>query len=113
MYDLDVKEEADKILGLKLLEYTPKETTISEEVTALIQTRDEARTNKNFAESDRLRKEIEDLGYEVEDSKEGTKVRRLRLSIQLWPPQGSGTAFGAFILRLTGIFWTLTLTLIL
>lgn len=61
----------DKVLGLEL---GKTETEISTEVQDLIAAREKARAEKNFAESDRLRDEIEKLGYIVEDSKEGMRV---------------------------------------
>ena len=47
-----------------------------EEIEALIAQRNEARRNRNFAESDRLRKELLDRGILIEDTREGTKWRR-------------------------------------
>jgi cysteinyl-tRNA synthetase len=38
--------------------------------------RDQARAQKDFIKSDELRKQLEDLGYEVEDTKEGTKLHK-------------------------------------
>lgn len=44
-------------------------------VEALINARLEARTNKNWAESDRIRDELKDMGVIIEDSKDGTTWR--------------------------------------
>ncbi|TSC80634.1 MAG: cysteinyl-tRNA synthetase [Candidatus Peregrinibacteria bacterium Gr01-1014_25] len=52
------------------------EEVISSHVQALIQERQQARDAKNFAESDRLRKAIEEAGYEVRDGKEGQVVKK-------------------------------------
>ena len=38
--------------------------------------RDEARQNKNWAESDRLRDMLMEKGYIVKDTKEGTEVKK-------------------------------------
>jgi hypothetical protein len=46
----------------------------SDEVIALAEERLSARTNKNWAESDRLREAISALGWTVQDSKEGYKL---------------------------------------
>jgi hypothetical protein len=46
------------------------------EVVAIAEQRFTARTNKNWAESDRLRDEIAALGWTVQDSKEGYKLVR-------------------------------------
>ena len=43
----------------------------SEEVLALLEQRQQARANKDFAESDRLRDQISSLGWTVQDSKAG------------------------------------------
>ncbi len=46
------------------------------DVQSLIDARAQARTEKNFAESDRLRDKMADQGYEVKDTADGQKVRR-------------------------------------
>jgi cysteinyl-tRNA synthetase len=46
------------------------------EIETLVAQRNEARRNRNFAESDRLRKELLDRGILIEDTREGTKWRR-------------------------------------
>ena len=52
------------------------EAKIPVDILHLAQQRDDARAAKNFAESDRLRDELQKMGYEVRDSKEGTKVKK-------------------------------------
>lgn len=49
---------------------------VPEEVLQLAEQRDRARAEKNWTESDRLRDEIEKLGWKVEDTPSGTKVRK-------------------------------------
>jgi cysteinyl-tRNA synthetase len=44
------------------------------EALELVEKRKDARTRKDFAESDRLRDEITALGWTVQDSKEGQKL---------------------------------------
>lgn len=67
----------DEILGLDIKKnLKKKKITLPKNITALVQQRDEARKNKQWAESDRLRVELENLGYLVEDTKEGTKVKK-------------------------------------
>jgi cysteinyl-tRNA synthetase len=46
------------------------------EIDSLVAQRNEARRTRNFAESDRLRKELLDRGILIEDTREGTKWRR-------------------------------------
>jgi len=47
-----------------------------DEIESLIAQRNEARRNRNFAESDRIRVELLDRGIVIEDTREGTKWRR-------------------------------------
>jgi len=64
----------DQVLGLKL--DTLVEQVIPEEIKLLAKDRDLARKAKNFSESDRLRAQLEDKGYVVEDGADGTRVYR-------------------------------------
>jgi cysteinyl-tRNA synthetase len=47
-----------------------------DEIESLIARRNEARRNRDFALSDQLRKELQDRGVLIEDTREGTKWRR-------------------------------------
>lgn len=67
----------NSVLGFTLP--TTSQNTLPQEVSALIAERDTARENKNFSLSDELRKKIESLGYTLEDSAEGTRVKKLHL----------------------------------
>ena len=49
---------------------------LPEEIQALVNQRNEARTNKNWNESDRIRDILIEKGYLVKDSKEGTIVEK-------------------------------------
>jgi cysteinyl-tRNA synthetase len=49
---------------------------LTDTATNLAKERDAARATKNWSESDRLRKELEALGYTVEDTKDGTKISK-------------------------------------
>jgi len=51
--------------------------SIDNEIEALVQKREEARKNKDFKLSDKLRDEIKSKGYAVEDTKEGPRVKKL------------------------------------
>ena len=48
--------------------------SIPEEVTKLLEERAEARKNKQWADSDRIRDELAAMGWAVKDTKEGQKV---------------------------------------
>lgn len=62
----------DKVLGLKLVEKANLE--IPTEVQQLIDQRQQARDQKDFAKSDELRIMIEKLGYEIKDTSDGQKI---------------------------------------
>lgn len=64
----------DRVLGLELDKIETVE--IPAEVQTLITARDAARAEKNFAESDRLRAEIESHGFVVKDTQSGTVVTK-------------------------------------
>jgi cysteinyl-tRNA synthetase len=57
-----------------VLAIEPDVRAIPAEVTALVEQRQAARAAKNWAESDRLRDAIADLGWIVKDTKDGTKL---------------------------------------
>jgi len=63
----------DMVLGLNL--ETVEGFIISDEAQLLIEARDKARTEKDYATSDEFRRQLESLGYEVLDTAEGTKLQ--------------------------------------
>jgi len=65
----------DKVLGLGFENL--KEEAIPEEIKKLVKKREEARDNKDFEKSDKLREEINKLGYEVNDTSEGQKISKI------------------------------------
>lgn len=65
----------DRVLGLGLENVIGHKREISSEVQHLIQARDEARSEKDWGASDKLRDEITSHGFEVMDTPEGTKVK--------------------------------------
>ena len=68
----------DTVLGIKIdKEEANKEIEIPEEVLKLVEERKQARQEKNWAESDRLRDVIKEKGYEVKDTKDGMEIREL------------------------------------
>jgi len=67
--------EMDKILGLRLEEYLGKPIEIPEEVMHLVRKREQARNTGNFKESDKLRKQIKKLGFQIEDTPTGPKIK--------------------------------------
>jgi len=65
----------DEVLGLGFKDL--KVDVIPENVLELVEEREAARKNKDFKESDELRKKINSLGYEVKDTGEGQKVSKI------------------------------------
>ncbi|MDB5188526.1 MAG: cysteine--tRNA ligase [Candidatus Nomurabacteria bacterium] len=63
----------DTVLGLNLKDV--EKFSISDEAMELMKKRDSARQEKDFAQSDELRRQLEGLGYEVLDTAEGTKLQ--------------------------------------
>jgi len=73
--------EFDKVLGLDLVnaeEHISKmeEEEIPEEIKQLIEERKEARDNKDWEKSDKIRDIIIQKGYSIKDTKEGIIVKR-------------------------------------
>ena len=67
----------DKVLGLGLGDIIKGEKmAIPVEAKKLIEARDKNRQNKNWSEADRLRLKIEELGYTVEDTKDGQRISK-------------------------------------
>ncbi|MEK7486077.1 MAG: cysteine--tRNA ligase [Planctomycetota bacterium] len=66
--------EFDQVLGLDLKKEFFFQKNIPEAVMNLVQQRDEARKQKKWEHSDKLRLEIQTLGYEVKDSPDGTRI---------------------------------------
>lgn len=67
----------DEVLGLGLAAYVAKRVEVPAEVVALVAEREAARAAKNWAESDRLRDAIMALGFSVEDTSQGSRVKSL------------------------------------
>jgi cysteinyl-tRNA synthetase len=65
----------DHVLGLDLERDARSAWEPSEEILRLVAQRDEARAGKDYARSDELRDRLQDMGLEVMDTAEGTKVR--------------------------------------
>ena len=64
----------DEVLGLDLELVKKEKIKIPKEVKKLVKKREQARQEKNWQESDRLRDKIKELGFEVEDMADGQKV---------------------------------------
>jgi len=67
--------EMDKVLGLGLEKYVAKPLEIPEKVKKLLEHRENARISGDFKKSDELRHEIKKLGFEIEDTITGPKIK--------------------------------------
>jgi cysteinyl-tRNA synthetase len=67
----------DAVLGLDLERLAREGFEVPEDVQALVEERDEARRVRDFATSDRLRDRLTEMGWEVMDTADGTRVRPL------------------------------------
>lgn len=72
---LALLRQFDAVLGLRLLDL-PSGSEIPAAIAALLEQRKQARTAKQWAESDRLRDEIASQGFVVEDTPTGQTIRR-------------------------------------
>ena len=74
----DLLLDFDKVLGVKIDEpINIKQEEIPENVKKLLEQRNIARADKNWALSDELRDKIKELGYNVKDSKDGAKLEKI------------------------------------
>ncbi len=65
----------DTVLGIKIDKIVEKnKENIPEEILALVEERKQARENKDWAKSDELRNIIQQKGYIIKDTKEGTEI---------------------------------------
>ena len=66
----------DRVFGLGLAAWHPKEEAIPEAVRALAEARAAARADKRWDEADRLRRELQAAGWEMEDRPDGYALKR-------------------------------------
>ncbi len=71
---LDAMQRLCGVLGLVV---RPYEEAVPDEIKALADARARARSEKNWSESDRLRDEMKNRGWTVEDTPQGQKVKHL------------------------------------
>jgi len=72
---LEAIKKIDTIFGLDLLKQ--EKLSIPEEVKTLAKQREQARKNKDFETSDKLRDKIKDLGFQINDTSEGMSLEKL------------------------------------
>lgn len=66
----------DEVLGLGLAAWQPKQEEIPAEILALVDARTLARKEKRWGDADAIRAQVTGLGYEIEDTPQGPKVRK-------------------------------------
>jgi cysteinyl-tRNA synthetase len=66
--------ELNGVLGLVVKE---KKEDFPEEALALLEARKEAKAAKDWAKADAIRDELKSMGYAVEDTKDGAKLKKL------------------------------------
>jgi len=67
----------DQVLGLKLKEARQTLLKIPTKIKHLVQIREKMRQEKKWSEADQIRKQMQQLGYGLEDTPEGPAVKRL------------------------------------
>ena len=72
---IETIKEIEKTFELDLLEN--KKIEIPNEIKKLIKEREEMRKKKNWEEADNLRRRIEKAGFSVDDTNEGTKIKKI------------------------------------
>ncbi len=74
---LHLFEALNSVLGLLYERAETESEKIPEEILKLVEQRAEARKQKNFAEADRIREEIRNLGYAVKETRQGVEIQKL------------------------------------
>jgi len=67
----------DRVLGLGLMQLAAATSEVPSQIAELVAARDRARKARDWAESDRLRERIAELGFTVEDTPQGARVKPL------------------------------------
>ena len=65
----------DRVLGLGLSSWQPTKEEIPDEILALAQQRQAARTEKRWGDADAFRLQITQAGYEIEDTPQGPRIK--------------------------------------
>ena len=73
---IDASEMFEKLVSVLGLLYERKSEALDDEIEALIQKRQEARKNRDFAAADAIRDELKAQGIILEDTAQGVKWHR-------------------------------------
>ena len=74
---LNLINDFDSVFGLGLLEIEKEKIIIPEEIKKLVKEREKCRKEGNWGKADEVRKKIKEIGYWIEDTKEGPKLKRI------------------------------------
>lgn len=69
----------DRILGLRLEQWQPTQEAIPAEILALVQSRQQARSEKRWSDADAYRQQVSAAGYEIEDTPQGARVKAKKI----------------------------------
>jgi cysteinyl-tRNA synthetase len=72
----DLITDFDRVLGLQLSAWQAETVEVPAAVWELVGRREQARQDKDFAAADKLRDEIKQIGFEVEDSQDGPVIKK-------------------------------------
>lgn len=70
----------DAVLGLGLADWQPPAEEVPAEIQSMLEQRQQARSEKRWADADALRDAIATAGYEIEDTPQGPRARRKKAS---------------------------------
>jgi cysteinyl-tRNA synthetase len=65
----------DQVLGLKLGEWQPSKEEAPAPILEMVQQRQQARSEKRWADADSLRQQVLQAGFEIEDTPQGPRVK--------------------------------------
>jgi cysteinyl-tRNA synthetase len=74
---LDLLFDFDQILGLRLSEVSPIIYYPSSTIQKLLDEREKLRKEGKWQEADKLRQQVEKIGYSIEDTEEGPKIKKI------------------------------------
>ena len=74
---MNVYQKIERLLGVLGLEFTVEKEDVDQQIRDLIQKRQQARKEKNFALADQIRDELLAQGIELLDTREGVKWKRV------------------------------------
>jgi len=71
---IQIIKKIDSVFGLDLLK--KEKISIPSEIKKLVDEREKARANKDWKKADELRNKIKELGYQISDTENGTKITK-------------------------------------